>query len=372
MKRQLALALILLFPQAALAQVDAIRIDDLWQAARESLHPTPPHPAVVRIIATEQDGASLGSGTLIARDDSSGLVITNWHVVREASTDPLVVFPDGFQSVGKIQKTDADWDLALLKIQRPKVAPVALSNQPPLPGDPLTIAGYGRGTYRAVTGSCTQYVSPGVRMPFEMVEVSVAARQGDSGGPILNSRGELAGVLFGAGWGRTSGSYCGRVRKFLEGPATVTPRSPPLERLPTVEGTLARQPKIDPHTYYDSTQRPPDQPAVARSTVAVPNGQSVPEAASSPELPREPLAIAQVPGRVPQTVSNDAAPEGAVAEIPNPPAVAPLPAPIARMVADEVDWEELLGRTWLDQAKTVLALFGLLTLMIGFLRREGE
>ena len=234
--RHLALAVILLLPRAASAQIDSIRIDDLWQSARESLHPTPPHPAVVRIIATEQGGASMGSGSLIARDAASGLVITNWHVVRDATADPMVVFPDGFQSVGKIQKTDADWDLALLKIQRPNVPPVVLANQPPLPGDPLTIAGYGRGTYRAATGKCTQYVSPGLRMPFEMVEVSVAARQGDSGGPILNQQGELAGVLFGAGWGRTSGSYSGRVRKFLEGPASAVPRRPALERLPATQG----------------------------------------------------------------------------------------------------------------------------------------
>jgi hypothetical protein len=51
---------------------------------------------------------------------------------------------------------------------------------------------------------------------MEMVEVSAAARQGDSGGPILNDRGELAGVLFGSASGTTSGSYCGRVRWFLD------------------------------------------------------------------------------------------------------------------------------------------------------------
>ena len=52
-------------------------------------------------------------------------------------------------------------------------------------------------------------------MPSEMVELSAAARNGDSGGPILNSRGELAGVLFGTAFGRTTGSYCGRLRWFL-------------------------------------------------------------------------------------------------------------------------------------------------------------
>ena len=48
-----------------------------------------------------------------------------------------------------------------------------------------------------------------------MVELSAAGANGDSGGPILNSRGELAGVLFGTAFGRTTGSYCGRVRWFL-------------------------------------------------------------------------------------------------------------------------------------------------------------
>jgi hypothetical protein len=49
-----------------------------------------------------------------------------------------------------------------------------------------------------------------------MIEVSVEARQGDSGGPILNQQGEIAGVLFGAGRGATSGSHAPRVNSFLE------------------------------------------------------------------------------------------------------------------------------------------------------------
>ncbi len=66
------------------------------------------------------------------------------------------------------------------------------------------------------SGLCTEYLAPAPGRPLEIVEVSAAARHGDSGGPILNSRGEMAGVLFGEGGGRTDGSYCGRVHKFLE------------------------------------------------------------------------------------------------------------------------------------------------------------
>ena len=129
----------------------------------------------------------------------------------------MVVFPNGFRSAARVLRTDRNWDLAALAIWRPlDIAPVPISPYAPRYGDTLTIAGYGPGWYRAATGRCAEYVSPSANFPAEMVEVTVSARQGDSGGPILNSRGEIAGVLFGTGDGRTTGSYGGRVRKFLE------------------------------------------------------------------------------------------------------------------------------------------------------------
>ena len=174
-----------------------------------------PHPAVVRVAVPERDGAAYGSGALVAVNESTGLVVTNWHVVCDAAGPIAVYFPNGFRSPATVLRTDRDWDLAALAIWRPNVQPIAVSNVAPRPGEPLTIAGYGSGSYRAVTGRCTQYVSPGANQPFEMIELSAPARQGDSGGPILNSRGELAGVLFGTAFGRTTGSYCGRLRWFL-------------------------------------------------------------------------------------------------------------------------------------------------------------
>jgi hypothetical protein len=189
------------------------------QAAAEHYTPAPtfsgPHPAVARIVVPERGGASLGSGTLVAVNESSGLVLTNWHVVRDAGGQITVLFPDGFRSGAYLLRTDRDWDLAALAIRRPNVQPVAISNEAPRPGETVTIAGYGSGSYRAVSGQVTQYVSPGDNQPFEMIELSAPARNGDSGGPILNTRGELAGTLFGSSFGRTTGSYCGRLRWFL-------------------------------------------------------------------------------------------------------------------------------------------------------------
>jgi hypothetical protein len=174
-----------------------------------------PHPAVARIVVPERDGTTYGSGALVAVNESSGLVLTNWHVVRDASGAIVVWFPDGFHSGAYLLRVDRMWDLAALAIRRPNVAPIAISSVAPRPGEALTIAGYGSGSYRAVTGQLTQYVSPGSDQPFEMIELSAPARNGDSGGPILNSRGELAGTLFGSAFGRTTGAYCGRLRWFL-------------------------------------------------------------------------------------------------------------------------------------------------------------
>jgi hypothetical protein len=179
-----------------------------------------PHPAVARIIVPEGDATSFGSGTLVDARDQFGLVITNWHVVRDGQGDVEVVFPDGFHSKARALKVDADWDLAALVIWRPPAEPVPIAPRAPQSGDQLTICGYGQGNYRAATGRCTQYYAPKVDLPQHMVELDVEARQGDSGGPIFNDQGELAGVLFGAGGGTTLGSFGGRVESFL---ATLAP-----------------------------------------------------------------------------------------------------------------------------------------------------
>ena len=174
-----------------------------------------PHSAVARIRSLESNATSFGSGTLIYRQGKQGILITNYHVIKDAQDDILVTFPNGFRSSAKIAATDPRWDLAALLIWAPEIPPVVITDNPAKPGDTLTIAGYGSGRYQASSGICSQYVSPGINQPREMVELRTVARQGDSGGPIFNQNKELAGVLFGAGWRTTAGSYSGRVKKFL-------------------------------------------------------------------------------------------------------------------------------------------------------------
>lgn len=280
------------------------------------------HPAVARIVAPGQGSISYGSGTLVYADDRYGLVVTNWHVINEATGPISVHFPDGFYSLGSVETVDRDWDLALIAIRKPTASPVALADKAPQPGEILTIAGYGLGDYRAASGVCTQYVAPGLEFPYEMVEVAVSARQGDSGGPIFNSRGELAGVLFGQGEGRTSGSYCGRVRWFL---SSIVPNldraalvaATPLKTVPARPAGIEPWPQ-PPRSQWQSVEPPvEDRPAVVAST------------RSSEQ-----------------------------------------PAPEMR----QIGWTDVAGETLGEQMKTVLAGIGLLAIVLTVLRvlsREG-
>ena len=340
-------------------------------AGRQTAAAAKPHPAVARIIVPERGGASLGSGTLVAVNERHGLVITNWHVVRDGNGQVTVVFPDGFHSGATVLKVDRDWDLAALAIWRPHVAPVRLADAVPRPGEPLTIAGYGSGKFRMATGRCTQFVSPGGNLPFEMLELSAQARQGDSGGPILNQRGELAGVLFGASWGRTAGSHCGRVQNFLASisgefrdlpdsrtmiagraaPAmprpmqpqtTVQPQSPAQPSQNLQPGKRFQHPR-DAHGEAYAMNRdngPPDHGSP---------GHGTPVAAIVTRSTARPSAV---PSQAPPTSGEAAAPASGAATV-------------------TLDWEDFAGVTWPSRIKTFLAMVGLLAIFVQGVRLLG-
>jgi len=334
-----------------------------WAAAAAAGQDPPrrgPHPAVVRLIVPGHGSTSFGSGALIAVNENHGLVVTNWHVVREGAGQIEVVFPDGFRSAAKLIGTDRDWDLAALVIWRPPAEPIRLATEAPRPGEPLTIVGYGRGRYREATGRCVQYVSPGGNMPFEMVELSTPAREGDSGGPILNHRGELAGVLFGAARGRTTGSYCGRVRWFLRAVAGDFGRRQPNETM--IAG------RRQPNETMIAGREQPDETMIA--------GRRQPAArtqVSSPQLDACPTAA--IPARPPQTAasaSSGAVPDQAstgwagAAEQPD---VTPAE---MRKTPKPLGWRDVVGWTLGQQIKSLLALIGMFAVIFHGLRLLGS
>lgn len=298
----------------------------------------PPHPAVVRVIVPERNGASLGSGSLVAVNQRYGLVVTNHHVVRDGNGQVGVVFPDGFRSGATVVRVDRDWDLAALVIWRPNARPIALATEVPRLGEPLSIAGYGSGDYRLVTGRCSQYVSPGGNLPYEMIELSAGARQGDSGGPILNQRGELAGVLFGASWGKTVGSHCLRARQFLD------PIIADFERMSGGDPTMIAQrpaPTATTPTAQSEQPRPP--------TVTIPSGARPAPAEDEPRSTPSGGWAASPVSRESWTPPETSSAESVTA---SPPQAAAEPSLV-------------------DQAKTVLAVIGLVAIFLQVIRWLG-
>jgi S1-C subfamily serine protease len=394
-----------------------------------------PHPAVVRIIAQEKNGASFGTGSLVDVRGEQGLIVTNWHVIRDANPSSIYVFfPDGFQSAATVVKADSDWDLAALSVRKPPTAtPIAIARTAPRAGDWLCIAGYGSGDYRAAAGRCTQYVSPGVNMPYEMVEVAAEARQGDSGGPIFNEQGELAGVLFGSAKGTTSGSYAGRVLNFLQGVAPVeTPlattmppatnwlagaaQAPaPSTNLPPSDSLLPsspvpNEPASDAHLFAPAPPPSSNPPAaeMATASTSTDRGELAPvERDSRPPLPLVPLPQKSA---APLTLVTSEEPidddrtalrptsgsragglegqelalqprEGPIAaealNIMHTPLPARLPpsAALENMPADQLiaaAWKQIGGDTLFDQGKTLLAILGMLGLLIQFWRMNSR
>ncbi|MEN0110420.1 MAG: serine protease [Planctomycetota bacterium] len=257
-----------------------------------------PHPAVCRVLVEERAGQAAGSGTLIDARERYGLVITNWHVVRDAAGKIEAVFPDGHRSEARALKLDETWDLAALVIWRPAAEPVRLAAEAPRPGEPLTICGYGGGDYRAAVGRCQDYYSPEVGLPTELVELSVAARQGDSGGPILNARGELAGVLFGSTQDTTLGSFGPRVERFL---ASLAPdigqstariaagdRAAPAQRPEPSERSRPKNSAVDPFLVAERAGAEPHtarRPSHAKRTATgYSHGASLADRAAGPRL----------------------------------------------------------------------------------------
>ncbi len=170
-----------------------------------------PNPAIGRVNVSIGNTIYHGSGTLIASD----IFITNWHVIRDKG-DITVEFGN-FTTKATIIKMDKTWDLAALRLEtKPRIKPVKIGKVPNI-GDKLRIAGYGSGDYKESTGKLIKFCAPGRTEPDDVLELKASARNGDSGGPILNQKGELVGVLFGSINGLTNGSHSGRILKFLKG-----------------------------------------------------------------------------------------------------------------------------------------------------------
>ena len=161
---------------------------------------------------TVADG-SAGSGTLVRRSTSLGLVLTCAHLFDNTTDRIVVTFTNGQRFAARLVERDRAHDLAALLIRRPDAQPIAVSDEEP--GGVLAACGYGPdGQLRCFRGNVTgQATAAGAVFPS--LTIAGEARPGDSGGGVLDKSGKLVGVIWGQRDGHTYAT-CGRpVREFL-------------------------------------------------------------------------------------------------------------------------------------------------------------
>lgn len=172
------------------------------------------HPAVCRVEVRDGSRAiAYGSGTLIDVEGDHGLVVTAAHVVRQGGATVRCRFPDGQIVEGKkLTRDKYDHDIFAILVERPRgIEPVDVATKPPPNGTPVWIAGYGgTGQFRAARGNLTAGSSPG-----SWRVNGAAARQGDSGGPVLDERGRLVAVLWGTDGRNTVATASDTTDQFL-------------------------------------------------------------------------------------------------------------------------------------------------------------
>ena len=171
------------------------------------------HGAVVRITNSLREMSNLGSGTLIARSEKAGVIITCHHLFGEGVGRVVARFSSGKTYQCRIIADDPQADLTLLLIARPESAPVPVAIGIDAK-DTFWGCGYGgNGLYRCAVG---KYVSRAVSQGQESLVISDYVRSGDSGGGMFDSQGRLVAVVWGSTGQETYASYGPQLYRLLD------------------------------------------------------------------------------------------------------------------------------------------------------------
>jgi putative serine protease PepD len=166
-----------------------------------------PASAAGRVYAAVADGVvavqvSGGSGTGFVIDER-GTIVTNAHVVGDASAASVRFGDSGSAAPADVLGTDPSTDLAVLRVDPSRLGrarPLALADSDAVRvGDDVVAIGHPFGLDRTATAGIVSGLGREIEAPNgfsidEVIQTDAAINPGNSGGPLVDARGRVIGV----------------------------------------------------------------------------------------------------------------------------------------------------------------------------------
>lgn len=136
---------------------------------------------------------ALGSGVIV---NSNGYILTNNHVIESADAI-RVALHDGRQTSAKLVGADPDSDLAVLKIDLPKLSAITFASGKPRVGDVVLAIGNPFGVGQTTTMGIVSAMGRnrlGLNIYENFIQTDAAINPGNSGGALVNTAGQLVGI----------------------------------------------------------------------------------------------------------------------------------------------------------------------------------
>lgn len=152
-------------------------------------------PSVVVLETIRTNGeAMLGSGFLL---DPQGVLVTNAHVIRDAGVILVKVSSENKVVINTFLACDPSRDIAILPIPEKfqHLPRLQLRSKLPQVGEPICALGAPKGFDYTLTSGVVSQIRRNFRTYGTMVQIDARVAQGNSGGPLLDASGCVAGVV---------------------------------------------------------------------------------------------------------------------------------------------------------------------------------